>query len=135
MSGKIIISTIIAVSLAIAGSGSAFAQNNDHRNNQARSQHAQHDNHRRDRGHDHRDRNKRAHDNGHHHARGAGPHHEFHRGGHISREYRDNRYVVHDWRGHHLHQPPRGYQWVQTGPDFVLIAVTTGIIAQIVLSN
>ncbi|MDO8305863.1 RcnB family protein, partial [Herminiimonas sp.] len=25
--------------------------------------------------------------------------------------------------------------WVQTGPDYVLIAITTGIIAQIIFSN
>lgn len=124
MNSKIIISTIMAMSLTLAGS--AFAQG--HGNDRDR-----HDG--RDRGHDNRNNHRGAHDNGKHYARGAGPHHEFHRGGHISREYRDSRYVVHDWRGHHLHQPPRGYQWVQTGPDFVLIAVTTGIIAQIVLSN
>jgi Ni/Co efflux regulator RcnB len=43
--------------------------------------------------------------------------------------------VVNDWRGHHLSAPPRGYQWVQTGSDYVLVAITTGIIASLLLSN
>jgi Ni/Co efflux regulator RcnB len=34
-----------------------------------------------------------------------------------------------------LSAPPRGYHWVQTGGDYVLIAVASGIIAQILLGN
>jgi Ni/Co efflux regulator RcnB len=67
--------------------------------------------------------------------RGAGPDHNFRKGGRLPREYRNNSYVVNDWRGHHLSAPPRGYHWVQTGGDYVLIAITTGIIAQILLGN
>jgi Ni/Co efflux regulator RcnB len=67
--------------------------------------------------------------------RGAGPDHNYYRGGRLPREYRSNVYVVDDWRGHHLRQPPRGYHWVQTGPDYVLVAITTGIIASILLSQ
>jgi len=43
--------------------------------------------------------------------------------------------VVNDWRGHHLSPPPRGYQWVQVGNDYVLAAIATGIIAQLLLNN
>lgn len=60
---------------------------------------------------------------------------QFYRGGHIPNEYRGRQYVVNDWRGHHLQAPPRGQQWVQVGTDFALIAVATGLIAQLVLSN
>ncbi|WP_394788605.1 RcnB family protein [Rhodoferax sp.] len=67
--------------------------------------------------------------------RGAGPDHNFRRGGRLPTEYRNRQYVVDDWRGHHLSAPPRGYHWVQTGGDYVLIAITTGIIAQILLGN
>lgn len=67
--------------------------------------------------------------------RGAGPEHNFRRGGRLPPEYRNRSYVVDDWRGHHLNAPPRGYHWVQTGRDYVLIAITTGIIAQILLGN
>jgi Ni/Co efflux regulator RcnB len=68
-------------------------------------------------------------------SRGAGPHHEFYRGGRLPAEYRQRTYVVDDWRGHHLSRPPRGYHWVQAGPDFVLAAVTTGVILDVLLSQ
>lgn len=29
--------------------------------------------------------------------------------------------------------PPRGYHWVQTGSDYVLVAIATGIIFQILI--
>ena len=67
--------------------------------------------------------------------RGAGPDHNFYRGGRLPAQYRNHQYVVNDWRGHHLSAPPRGYQWVQTGADYVLVAIATGIIAQLLLSN
>ena len=67
--------------------------------------------------------------------RGAGPKQEWHRGGRLPAEYRSRQYVVNDWRGHHLSAPPRGYHWVQAGPDFVLVAVTTGIILDTLLSQ
>jgi Ni/Co efflux regulator RcnB len=38
---------------------------------------------------------------------------------------------VSDWRSHRLNAPPRGYQWVQSGSDYLLVAVATGIIAQL----
>lgn len=62
----------------------------------------------------------------------ANPHAEWRRGGRVPTEYRGRQYVVNDWRGHHLQQPQRGYQWVGVGGDFVLAAVATGLIAQIV---
>jgi Ni/Co efflux regulator RcnB len=67
--------------------------------------------------------------------RGAGPDHSFYRGGRLPSQFRSNRYVVEDWRGHHLNAPPRGYHWVQTGGDYVLVAIATGIIASILLNQ
>jgi Ni/Co efflux regulator RcnB len=67
--------------------------------------------------------------------RGAGPEHRFQRGDRLPYEYRHRSYVVNDWRGHHLSAPPRGYQWVQTGTDYVLVAIATGIILQMILNN
>lgn len=67
--------------------------------------------------------------------RGAGPDHNYYRGGRLPPQYRSRSYVVDDWRGHHLSPPPRGYHWVQTGADYVLVAVATGIIAQILLGQ
>ena len=58
---------------------------------------------------------------------------EWRRGGRVPYEYRGRQYVVNDWRGHHLHAPPRGQQWVQVGADYALVAVATGIIVQVLL--
>lgn len=60
---------------------------------------------------------------------------QFHRGGHIPGEYRNRQYVVDDWRAHRLSPPPRGHHWVQVGADYVLVAIATGIIVQLVLSQ
>jgi Ni/Co efflux regulator RcnB len=67
--------------------------------------------------------------------RGAGPDHSWRAGGRLPTEYRGRQYVVDDWRGHHLSAPPRGYQWVQAGPDYVLAAIATGVIASILLDH
>jgi len=67
--------------------------------------------------------------------RGAGPDHAFRRGGRLPPEFHDRRYVVNDWRGHHLSAPPRGYHWVQNGSDYLLVAITTGVIMQILMNN
>ena len=69
------------------------------------------------------------------HYRGAGPQHRWVQGSRIPAQYRGPRYVVHDWRAHRLHQPPRGYQWVQYGGDYMLVAVASGVIAQLILSG
>jgi Ni/Co efflux regulator RcnB len=60
---------------------------------------------------------------------------EFRRGGYMPMYLRNNTYVVNDWRGHRLTAPPRGYHWVQVGPDYVLVAITTGLIATLILSQ
>ncbi|MES2401177.1 MAG: RcnB family protein [Pseudomonadota bacterium] len=58
---------------------------------------------------------------------------QFRRGGYIPREYRGRQYVVNDWRARRLYAPPPGQQWVQAGSDYALIAIATGLIAQLVL--
>ena len=67
--------------------------------------------------------------------RGAGPDQSFHRGERLPPGYRSRQYVVDDWRGHGLRPPPRGYHWVQTGGDYVLVAITTGLILDLLLSH
>jgi Ni/Co efflux regulator RcnB len=67
--------------------------------------------------------------------RGAGPDHAWHKGDRLPDSYRANQYVVNDWRGHHLRQPPSGYHWVQVNGDYVLAAVATGVIADMLLNN
>ncbi|MEO7399866.1 MAG: RcnB family protein, partial [Polaromonas sp.] len=60
---------------------------------------------------------------------------EFRRGGYIAREYRNHQYVVNNYRAYRLAPPPRGQQWVQVRGDYVLIAIATGLIANIVLNH
>jgi Ni/Co efflux regulator RcnB len=67
--------------------------------------------------------------------RGAGPEHNWRRGGRVPPQFRGHNYVVNDWRGHHLSAPPRGYHWVQYGSDYLLVAIATGVIAQLILSQ
>jgi Ni/Co efflux regulator RcnB len=110
----------------------SFAQGRDHRDNDRRDE-QRHDQRHDDR-HDNRGGYDRGHDRQDHYYYGArGP--EWHRGGRLPATYRSHQYVVNDWRGHHLSAPPRGYQWVQVGNDYVLAAIATGIIAQLLLNN
>jgi Ni/Co efflux regulator RcnB len=44
-----------------------------------------------------------------------------------ARNYR----VVSNYRQYHLRPAPRGYRWVQSGNDAVLIGITSGIIASV----
>lgn len=60
---------------------------------------------------------------------------EFRRGHYIPREYRNRQYVVVNHHQHRLHAPPRGHQWVQVGSDYVLIAIATGLIANLILNH
>lgn len=63
------------------------------------------------------------------------PDHNWQRGYRVPPQYRSHHYVVNDWRGHHLSAPPRGYQWVQNGADYLLIGIATGVIANMVLGG
>lgn len=139
MNSKSLIAAFVAVSML--SSGAAFAQrNDDHRGDDRGEQGQRGDDHR---GEDHKgqyagrnDRNDYTparDDRG--GPRGAGPRHDMRRGDRLSNDYRGNQYVVNDWRGHHLSAPPRGSHWVQTGGDYVLAAVATGVILQVLLNN
>lgn len=128
MKKRLIACTLIAA--ALAAQGSAFADDHGHDHGRGHDKSYRHD----DR-HDRHDRHDQRDHRYYHNGRGAGPHHDFYRGQHLSAEYRRHEYVVDNWRYHRLSAPPRGYHWVQTGTDYVLVAIATGIIAQIVLSN
>jgi Ni/Co efflux regulator RcnB len=145
MNKNAIVCAILAMTLA--SGGSAFAQgskdrddrgrndNNrgnqndrrdyDRRDNDNRKGDRQHDD-RRDFGRSHNDKNWQ---------RGAGPNHNYYRGQRLPAEYRHRHYVVNDWRGHHLSAPPRGHHWVQSGSDYLLVAIATGVILQLMLVN
>lgn len=61
--------------------------------------------------------------------------HRWNRGDRLPPQYLDRQYIVNDWRGHRLSPPPRGYQWVQNGSDYLLVAIATGIIAELLLNH
>ncbi len=107
-----------------------YGHSNDRRDQQARQPE------RRDyQGRAQYDQRGRAHYDQRREGRGAGPQHAFYRGERLPVQYRHRQYVVEDWRGHRLSAPPRGYHWVQTGADYVLVAIATGVIMQLLLSN
>jgi Ni/Co efflux regulator RcnB len=63
----------------------------------------------------------------------APPH--WSRGDRLYRSYWGPNYYVDDWQSHHLRRPPRGYRWVHVDNDYLLVAITTGIIFQIMLNQ
>ena len=67
--------------------------------------------------------------------RGVGPNHNWHRGSRIPPAYRTPLYVDKDWRSPRPSAAPRGHYWVQKGADYLLVAIATGVIAQIIMSR
>lgn len=60
----------------------------------------------------------------------------YRRGGRVPDEYRRDDYVVSDWHRDHLRPPPRGYHYVRSdNGDFLLVAITTGVIASIIAGH
>lgn len=58
----------------------------------------------------------------------------FQRGAYLPHEYRNHGYYVNDWRSHRgLYAPPYGHQWVNVGGEFLLVALATGIIANLLI--
>jgi len=125
-----------AIALSMATGQLAFAQGNSNRNDRDRDEGRQQERHgNKPEHHDNRDfgrSHNRERERG---GRGVGPNYEYYRGDRLPVEYRHRQYVVDDWRGHHLSAPPRGYHWVQSGSDYILIAIATGIIAQLLLGR
>jgi Ni/Co efflux regulator RcnB len=108
-----------------------------------------HDQHDQDRHDDHHDQ---GHDRDHDHDRGYDRDHDrhdyvivhdrgnhegwYHRGGRVPEEYyHDRRYYV-DYHAYHLAPPPPEHVWVRSDTgDFLLVAVATGVIADLVLNH
>jgi Ni/Co efflux regulator RcnB len=123
---------ISAMMTAMLGASAvSFAQDRDHDRGDGHGQQDRGGDHRNDnRGNDHRDNAP-----GRAHYDGAGPNHDIRKGGRLPNNYRNKQYVVSDYRSHNLRQPPRGYHWVQTGGDYVLAAVATGVIADLIINS
>ena len=136
-------SLALAVALCLA-QGAVWAKSghgkdkdrNDRDCGRQQGQCERYDDHGRKGKHDNKDRFANGHDNRHHDGeRGAGPDHSFYRGERLPTYYRAPRYVVNNYYVHGLRTPPRGYHWVQTGGDYVLVAIATGIILELLLNR
>ncbi len=135
-----LIAAIMALSMSVAGTSFAQGRGNEERNDGNGNRHGQMQ---RDGQHDRRgeagprgqQRQQGWNEHARHDERGAGPDHQFFRGGRLPPQYRSRVYVVNDWHNHRLIAPPRGYHWVQTGSDYVLAAIATGVILQVLLSH
>lgn len=58
----------------------------------------------------------------------------WNKGQRFDRRYARNYTEIRDWRqyrGRRLYAPPRGYHWVRSGNDAVLVAVTGGLIGAV----
>ncbi len=58
----------------------------------------------------------------------------WNKGQRFDRRYAQNYSEIRDWhqyRGRRLYAPPRGYHWVRSGNDAVLVAVTGGLIGAV----
>jgi Ni/Co efflux regulator RcnB len=131
----------VLVALTMSTGQLSFAQGNSNRNDRDRDEGRQQEQ-RGQRGkspkperHDNRDFGRSHNQERAKGGRGVGPNYEYYRGDRLPVEYRHRNYVVDDWRGHNLSAPPRGYHWVQSGGDYILVAIATGIIMQILLAR
>lgn len=61
----------------------------------------------------------------------------YQRGDQLPYQFRQRQYYVNDWRSHRgLYAPPSGYHWVQAdGGDYLLVALATGLIANLLLNQ
>lgn len=60
----------------------------------------------------------------------------YKKGGYVPVSYRSDRYVVTDWHHERLREPPHGYHWVRSdNGDFLLVAIASGVIADMLLHH
>lgn len=112
---------ILAASLAslLLTSGIALADDHHHRGDRHH--------------HDHDDDDD---DDGYYRKHKHWKHRDYRRGERIEVVYLEPRYYVEDYDRYELREPPRGHRWVRTEDGrFILVAVATGIIADILLHH
>ncbi|GAA0689998.1 RcnB family protein [Dyella marensis] len=147
--GKQFLGSLFLAAGLLLGSGAALADNDHGRGHDRGDRHGHYD---RDRGHGnwerrdgHRDWSRRDWDR-HDHWRGPDrgwhddrryyhggyyrPHHRWARG----ERYYGPVYVVNDYRYYRLRPPPYGYHWVRDDGGYLLVAIGTGIILDMVLN-
>ena len=57
------------------------------------------------------------------------------RGAYLPGYYRDRGYVVYDYGRYHLRPPPRGYYWYRVGDDYLLAAIASGLIFDVIINS
>lgn len=57
--------------------------------------------------------------------------HRWNKGQRFDSRYAQNYRVINNPRAYRLHDAPRGYRWVQSGNDAVLVAVASGLIGAV----
>lgn len=122
VSGALLCSSSVMAAPALNGNGAQQDNESQHQQNSSRHHHQ-----------DRRDQHQSYLRVGHERGRREG---WYHKGGRMPRSYRGQRYQVTDWRAEHLRAPPRGYRWQRSDDgEFLLVAISTGIIAQILLNH
>lgn len=58
--------------------------------------------------------------------------HRWAKGQRFDRRYATNYRVINNYRDYRLAPPPRGYHYVRSGNDAVLVAITSGIIGAVI---
>lgn len=117
--------SLLCSAILMSFSAVVVAQPQDHGQQGKQDQHGRQDKHHRQDHKKHRGMSDRGHSEG-----------WYKKGGRMPSEYRGRAYVVNDWRSDHLRAPPRGYHWVRSdNGDFLLVAITTGIIADLLLHH
>ena len=118
---------LLAASLALLSlsSSAAFAYHDDHHHARAGYNHDHHDDDDDDRRHRH---------HGHKHKGWKRDH--YRRGERIEVVHVERHYYVDDYEHYHLRRPPHGHRWIRTDDGkYLLVAVATGIIADILLHH
>ncbi len=59
----------------------------------------------------------------------------FHRGRPLPKTYHHHHHVLHHWHDHHLHRPPHGHHWVVVDSHYLLVAIATGIVVDILIAD
>ncbi|EQB08394.1 membrane protein [Sphingobium quisquiliarum P25] len=59
-------------------------------------------------------------------------HRRWAKGQRFDRRYARDYRVINDYRAYRLSSPPRGYHWVRSGNDAVLVAIAGGIIGAVI---
>ena len=57
------------------------------------------------------------------------------RGAYLPPAYRGRGYVIYDYGNYRLRPPPRGYYWYRDGNDYLLAAIATGLILDVIINN